>query len=217
MVFLGAAAWATLIILPLYWLMPDQFSLSLTHHHTFIAIIGGTILGVGAFFNKGCFFGTFVQLVSGNFNYLATLLGLSTGVILTHQYLADSIPSSLSATDISMPSTSAYLWLLGMGVFALFMVFSIKLKGNGFVKRIVGLCTLSWQSNFAMIIIGIGGGLLYSTVSGWNYADVLANTTNKLIIHKGAGSSQIAIISTFSMVSGGTGQENDILLYNSNL
>ena len=91
MLFLGATAWATLIVLPLYWLMPNKFSLSLTHHHTQIALLGGAILGMGAFLNKGCFFGTFVQLVSGNLNYLATLLGLSAGVIITHQYLNNLI------------------------------------------------------------------------------------------------------------------------------
>lgn len=90
-----------------------------------------------------------------------------------------------------------------MSVFALFMLWSVKLRGNRIIKRMAGLCTLSWQSNFAMIIIGIGGGLLYATVNGWNYADVLANTTNQLIIHKGTGPNQIALISTFSMVSGG--------------
>lgn len=203
MVFLGAAAWATLIVLPLYWLMPNKFSLSLTHHHTLTALLGGAVLGVGAFFNKGCFFGTFVQLVSGNLNYLATLLGLSTGVILTHQYLDNLIPGTLDTTTVFKPSSIAYLWLLSMSVFALFMLWGVKLRGNGIIKRMAGLCTLNWQSSFAMIIIGIGGGLLYATVNGWNYADVLANTTNQLIIHKGIGPSQIALISSLSMVSGG--------------
>ena len=57
MVFLGAAAWATLIVLPLYWLTPhwsttQQFSLSLTHHQALIALIGGAVLGIGAFLTQ---------------------------------------------------------------------------------------------------------------------------------------------------------------------
>ena len=203
MVFLGAAAWATLVILPLYWSMPNQFGLSLTHHNVLIAIIGGTILGVGAFFNKGCFFGTFVQLVSGNLNYLATLFGLSVGIIITHLYLSHHIPATLSATNITKPNTAAFLWLSSMGVFAMLMAFSVKLRGDGFIKKLAGLYSLSWQSSFSMIVIGIGGGLLYGTVNGWNYADVLADSMTKLINPKAAGSSAIALTSTVAMVIGG--------------
>jgi uncharacterized membrane protein YedE/YeeE len=203
MLFLGAAAWSTLAILPLYWFIPNQINLTLTHHHLFIALIGGIVLGIGAFLNKGCFFGTFVQLVSGNLNYLATLVGLSTGVIFTRLYLNSYIPATLNISDVAKPNLNASLWLTGMAVFALFMVFSIKLSGDGFIKKLTGLCTLSWHSSFAMIVIGIGGGLLYGTVNGWNYADVLANTTAKLVNPKAVGSSATALISTIAMVIGG--------------
>ena len=203
LVFLGAAAWATLIILPLSWSWPDWINLSHTHHHLMVAIIGGALLGIGAFLNKGCFFGTFVQLVSGNLNYLATLFGLSAGIVITHLYLNQYIPATLSVTDITRPNTTALTWLAGMTVFALFMALSVKLSGDGFIKKLAGLCSLSWQSSFAMIVIGTGGGLLYGTVSGWNYADVLANTTTKLINQKAAGPSVIALTSTVAMVVGG--------------
>ena len=208
MVFLGAAAWATIIVLPLYWLTPhgstsQQFNLSLTHHQVLIAIIGGAILGIGAFINKGCFFGTFVQLVSGNINYIATLAGLSSGVILAHLYLNQLIPVTQSITKVAHPNPTAYLWLAGMSIFALFMLFSVKLHGKGFVKKIAGLCSLNWQSSFAMVVIGIGGGLLYSTVHGWNYADVLANATTQLIDDKAIAPSITAIISTLAMIVGG--------------
>ena len=203
LVFLGAAAWATLIVIPLYWSLPRQISLTLTHHNLLIALIGGSILGVGAFLNKGCFFGTFVQLVSGNFNYLATLLGLSIGVISTHLYLDNLIPETSHLTDISKLNSTAYIWLFVMGLFALFMFFSTKLSRDNYIKNKAGLCTMSWQNSSAMITIGIGGGLLYATVSGWNYADVLANSTYKLINQEISGPSYTAIISTISMATGG--------------
>lgn len=203
MIFLGAGAWSTLIIVPLYWSMPNLISLSLTHHQVLTALLGGTLLGIGAFLNKGCFFGTFVQLVSGNLNYLATLLGLSTGVIIIHLYLNNLIPTNLTMTSITKPGLTSFIWLFSMGVFALFMVFSIKLPGDGFINKLTGLCTLNWQSSFAMIIIGIGGGLLYGTVNGWNYADVLTNTTTKMINQNTAGPSLIALSSTISMIMGG--------------
>lgn len=203
MIFLGASAWATLTVLPLYWSMPDEITLSLTHHHLLIAVVGGAVLGIGAFINKGCFFGTFVQLVSGNLNYISTLFGLATGTIITHLYLNNYIPSSLISTDIVKINTVALAWLIGMIAFALFMTFSSKISKKSAIKKFMGLQSLSWQGRFYMIVIGIGGGLLYGTVSGWNYADVLANTTTKFINKNDTGASTIALISTIAMVIGG--------------
>ena len=203
MVFLGVAAWATLIILPLHWLYPTQIALSSSHSNLLIALIGGGVLGLGAYLNRGCFFGTFVALVSGNINYLVTLFGLSVGVVFTNLYLNNIVPSTVETSVVSMTSTSAYVWLTVMILFAFFMLFSIKLKKENFLKKLTGLEILSWQSVFSMIVIGLGGALLYATVSGWNYSDVLTNTTLKLISTQSMGASTTALLSTISMVIGG--------------
>jgi len=203
MVFLGVAAWATVIIVPLHWLYPDDIGLSLTHYDLLLACIAGAVLGLGAFLNKGCFFGIFVALVSGNINYIATLVGLSVGVIITQFYLSTNLPTSTNISHVFQTSSTAYLWLAMMLLFALFMGMNIKLHNNNFLKRVTGLDILTWQSTFAMIIIGLGGALLYATVSGWNYSDVLTNTTSNLIGTQKMGASFTALLSTTSMVVGG--------------
>lgn len=203
LIFLGAAAWAALIILPIAWLQPGWVHLTHTHYHWMIALVGGAILGVGAFFNKGCFFGTFVQLVSGNLNYLATLAGLSVGVIITRLYAHEHIPATLSTAPVSQPDALAYLWYAIMVFYALFMALSVKLSGDSLIKKLAGLCSMGWQNSFAMVIIGIGGGLLYGTVKGWNYADVVSNFSLKLFTPDALGPGNLALISTLSMVTGG--------------
>lgn len=203
MVFLGVAAWATVIILPLHWFYPSLFALSSIHHNLALALIGGTVLGLGAFFNRGCFFGTFVALVSGNTNYIATLLGLSTGVAITHFYFIDIVPTTLSVSAISEAGQSSYIWLIVMVAFALFMLFSIKLKEENVVKKRAGLEILSWQSIASMIVIGLGGAVLYATVSGWNYADALANSTLGVINTESMGASTLALLCTLAMSIGG--------------
>ena len=203
MVFLGVAAWATLILLPLHWLEPQEFALSATHDNLLIALVGGIMLGVGAFLNKGCFFGTFVALVSGNMNYLFTLVGLSVGVALSQLYLAVAIPSTTELSRLFMQSTGAYIWLAGMGLFGLFMFVSVKLRNENLLKQRTGLDRMSWQSVFAMVIIGLGGALLYATVNGWNYANVLTNTTSYFVGKRAMGASMIALIATLFMVAGG--------------
>ncbi|SFV70035.1 Integral membrane protein [hydrothermal vent metagenome] len=203
LVFLGVAAWATFILLPLHWLSPSDISLSSTHYELGIALLGGAILGLGAYFNRGCFFGTFVALVSGNINYIATLLGLSIGVTVTHFYLSTDIPSGIEMSPVSEPYSIAYIWLFAMIIFALFMLFSIKIKEENILKKKTGLYLLNWQSISAMIVIGLGGTLLYAIVSGWNYADVLANSTLKFVDKQAMGASSMAILSTLFMIVGG--------------
>ncbi len=203
LIFMGTAAWATLIILPLSWFWPNLIKLSHTHHFLTLAIIGGGVLGVGAFLNKGCFFGTFVQLVSGNLNYLATLFGLSAGVVVTQLFLSKYIPATSITTNINTPNSTGFLWLTGMSAFALFMASSNKPGNDRFVKKLAGFSFLNWKKSFPMIAIGIGGGLLYGTVNGWNYADVLTNSILKLINKEATGPGVTALISTIAMVAGG--------------
>jgi len=203
MVFLGVAAWATLIIVPLHWLIPMDISVSFTHYDFFIALLGGTVLGLGAFLNRGCFFGTFVALVSGNINYITTLFGLSVGVAFTQIYISSIIPVTSYVSYVNEPMTGGYVWLAVMAFFALFIAFSVKLnKDNFFIKK-MDLDSLNLQSVIAMVTIGLGGALLYATVSGWNYSDVLTNTTSMLIGTQEMGASFIALLSTFSLVAGG--------------
>ena len=203
MIFLGVAAWATLIILPLHWIIPSEISLSFTHYSFFIALFGGMVLGIGAFLNKGCFFGTFVALVSGNINYIATLFGLSAGVAFTQMYISSIIPTTSDISYVNEPMIGGYVWLAVMVLFALFMAFSVKLNKDNFLIKMMGLDVLTLQSVFAMMTIGLGGALLYATVSGWNYSDVLTNTTSMLIGTQEMGASFIALLSTFSLLAGG--------------
>jgi uncharacterized membrane protein YedE/YeeE len=203
MVFLGVATWAGVVVLPLHWLYPNLFSLSLGHDELLLAVIAGAILGVGAYFNKGCFFGTFVALVGGNLNYIFTIIGLVVGVVLAYFYIPTEMPMVSKPSVVKGAGIVGYLWLVFMILFALFMTLSIKLPSDSFFKRVLGLERLSKGSVFAMIAIGVGGGVLYATVNGWNYSDVLANTTAYLIGAKGMGATTLAILSTLFMVVGG--------------
>ncbi len=166
MVFLGVAATATLLVLPLHWFFPEQMSLSSTHRNMFMTIIGGIVLGYGAYLNRGCFFGTFVALVSGNLNYVATLVGLSFGVIVSHLYFSDFIVKTVEQSSISEANIGAYVWLAMMMAFAFFMVFSLKLGSENTIKKLLGLQNLRTQNVVMMILIGLCGGFLYATVSG---------------------------------------------------
>ena len=201
--FLGAAAWATIVIVPLSWWFPDWVKLSYTHNYIATAIAGGLIIGLGAYLNKGCMFGTFVQLVGGNSTYVATLIGMSIGAAITYQYFVEAIPITLNITQVTQPGFIAYCWLLSATLFALLMLFQIKLPSaskNNLIKR---PRLRQRQTIFIMLILGIGGGLLTTTVSGWDYASVLTTITFKTIDSQATGPKSLAIICALSMIAGG--------------
>lgn len=189
LVFLGIIAWATLTLLSLVWLYPADKHLALSHYDLLLALLGGAILGLGAFFNKGCFFGTFVALVSGNINYLVTLIGLAFGVIFTHAYLTSTIPITTEESYLLSSDLATALWFMVMVLLALYML--IRLYAKNKIMLLI------------MLIIGIGASLLYATVDGWSYGSVLTNTTLLLSEQRSMGATNMAIMTTLSMIVGG--------------
>lgn len=203
MVFLGVGAWATLLILPLHWMLPSQISLSSVHSNLLMTVLGGAVLGFGAYLNRGCFFGTFVALVSGNLNYVATLLGLSLGVIVAHVSFSAFISEALEVSAVSEPTLGGYVWLGIMLLFAIFMTFSVRLSDNNTLRKLLGLDSLRLENVLLMILIGLCGAFLYATVSGWNYSDVLSNISLQLVGTQELGASHMAMLCTVFMLIGG--------------
>lgn len=193
--FLGAAAWATVGLVPLSWWFPDQVAMSWSHGSLIIALLGGIVIGLGAYLNKGCFFGTFVQLVGGNLTYVGTLLGLSLGVIVTDLLLVGFKPQLNLAPLVAEPGLIAGLWLGGMGIFAMVLLFSGLGTGSPALR--------DWGSISVMLTIGLGGGLLYATVSGWDYGSVLTQLTRYMVEAQTAGPSLLAILATLGSIAGG--------------
>ena len=201
--FLGAAAWASILIVPLSWWWPDWVSLSRVHNHMITAVSGGMVLGLGAYLNKGCIFGTFVQLVGGNLTYVTTLIGMSIGVVITHQYLTGLVPLTDANSVLAKPGFPAFYWLFAVGLFALLAMFQRKpgdLELPGIVK---GFCLRRRQTIFIMLIIGIGGGLLFTTVNGWDYPSVLTKATITVLDPQAIGPGKVAMLCTLAMVVGG--------------
>ena len=76
------------------------------------------------------------------------------------------------------------------------------------VKLFYGLGTGSpslrdWGSISVMLIIGLGGGLLYATVSGWDYGSVLTRLTRYGVEAQTTGPSLLAIVATLGSIAEG--------------
>ncbi len=198
MAFLAAAAWTALLVVPLAWLHSDELQLSGTHYHWGMALMGGALLGLGAWLNRGCVFGTFVQLTGGNLTYVATLMGMVVGAVGAKYALSGIAPIRTEASLLATPDVWAVVWLLLAAVIALMHVTDFSFRtGEG--RR--GLQPVS--AILVATTLGAGGGWLFAAVNGWDFATVLMRTAWHLLELAPAGPALLAISCTLSMVGGG--------------
>ncbi len=183
--FLGAAAWAALVVVPLAWWQPQWFTLSGTHQQWSTTLAGGALLGLGAWVNRGCVFGTFVQLVGGNLNYLATLLGMALGVALAESSLADVSPALAAVSPVYQPGLTALSWLATTAALSIVLIRSPVNK------------------TAIMVTLGAGGGLLFATLKGWDFAAVFTTYTRHVLDPTQASPATLVISTTLAMTIGG--------------
>jgi len=198
MAFLAAAAWAALVVVPLAWWWPAELSVSATHDDWAMAVVGGLLLGLGAHFNRGCIFGTFVQLTGGNLTYVATLIGMVAGALAAKYGLVAIAPVKTAPALAAQPGVPAMLWLL---VAAIFITSTIWRRGRGSAPRRLRSHPLS--SILVALTLGVGGGWLFAAVNGWDFASVLMRAAWQSLSITNAGPSLLAIACTLSMVAGG--------------
>lgn len=196
LVFVGAIAWAALVVVPLNWLFPRLFALSDSHGLWLTALLGGLVMGLGAHLNRGCIFGTFVQLVSGNLTYLGTLAGISLGVILVDQLPGLVAPALDRTSALVGPGVVAALWLTPLGLFAL----AILVRPALLIER---LRARSKTAVAMVLVAGIGGGMLYAAVAGWDYTSVVTGATRAALDARVSGLTLLAASCTLAQIVGG--------------
>jgi uncharacterized membrane protein YedE/YeeE len=190
--FLGAAAWAMLVVAPLAWAWPDQLKLSATHDHWLLALAGGVVLGVGAWLNRGCVFGTFVQLTGGNLTYVATLVGMVAGAVGARMVLLDWVPEKSQPSPAAMPG----YWAIIAGPAAIFIVPTLVFDLRARNRRPIRFLLIA-------MVLGIGGGGLFAAISGWDFAAVLIRAGYHAWQLVPSGPTLIAMLCALSMVVGG--------------
>jgi len=194
--FLGAAAWTAVVVVPLAWFGADGLRLAGTHDVWAAAIVGGIVLGVGAYLNRGCVFGTFVQLTGGNLSYLATLVGMVAGSLGARLAVGELVPVASARAVAAVPDAAAWLWLLLGAGFLVSRLLPQRLVGEGWALR-------SRRDLLIMVTLGVGGGLLFATVRGWDFAAVLNGAAFRLASLQPDWPARLAVFCTLAMVAGG--------------
>jgi toxin CptA len=154
--------------------MPAAYAVS------YLTVLGGVLLGLGAYVNGACVFGAIARLGSGEWAYVVTPLGFYVGCLTVGTIFSPPAPSKLTG---SSPLFDAATWLAV--VFAVFMLFRIvspllAAASDGRSRTLAQrfgatVTTRVWSPHAATAVIGITFVVILLLIGGtWAYTDVLA-------------------------------------------
>lgn len=155
--FLLATAIAGLVSLPLAWLTGRGTSLPGSAPIGGMLLIGAVLLGIGASINGACLLGSLWRLGNGEVRLLALPFGLALGTCLANRL---GLGVRLAPNPNTAPGSDA-LPLIGLSLVMALMLFPMLGDADGRpIRR-------------AMVVLGLGGALLYGLAPGWTYAEAV--------------------------------------------
>ncbi len=130
-------------------------------------ILGGVLLGLGAWVNRACVFGTVARVGSGEWVYLLTPVGFVAGCfaaaplvrIVAHAREPALSPVLAAADLLLLPFAALAAWRLWQAARA---------------TRARALARHIWSPHHATVVIGIAFVVMLLTVGAWAYTDALA-------------------------------------------
>jgi toxin CptA len=136
-------------------------------------VIGGVLLGLGAFVNGACVFGAIARFGSGEWAYILTPAGFFVGC-LSIAFFAAPAPQKL---PYGSPVLQAPTWVALLFVaFALWRIATPWLRSDKTMGRRwhEALAEHVWSPHAATTVIGVTFVVMLLLVGGWAYTDVLA-------------------------------------------
>ena len=145
----------------------------------YVTVLGGALLGFGAYVNKACVFGAIARLGSGEWAYVVTPIGFYVGCatvgsvfsLPAQQKLAYGSPVLQAAPWVAVVFGVLMLWRLGRALVTL----PAAAEPGPLPQRLArALATRVWSPHAATTVIGITFFIMLLVVGAWAYTDVLA-------------------------------------------
>ena len=194
--FAIASAASGAVLLPISWLFPASDILSPALPVTLTILLAGGTFGIGARINGGCAFGTLSRLSGGALDYSGTLVGAALGAWLATRSLAGSPITDPVFQNLSILSVAAFL------AFALLASPAFKRRHLQNFKSVFTDRRALLRPFTSMLVIGIGGGLMYALAGSWTHIAVIGRES---AYHSGSatmGSDIKAIAGAMALFSG---------------
>ena len=134
-------------------------------------IVGGVLLGLGAFVNRACVFGAIANFGSGSWAYIFTPVGFYVGCISVGAVFS---PPAAHKLAYGSPLLQASAW-----VALLFIVFVLLRIGRPIVRGTRSgtlretVAAHAWSPHTATTVIGVTFLFMLLLVGSWAYTDVL--------------------------------------------
>jgi toxin CptA len=146
--------------------MPAGFRASLW------TVIGGALLGLGAWINRACVFGAVARLGSGEWAYAVTPLGFFVGCLSVMDLFPRSPADTLGEISPLSELSSALA-----PAFVLFVLWRLRSAPLLFRRgdRSAGLARKIWSPHGATIVIAVSFVLTLLLAGRWAYTDVLSD------------------------------------------
>lgn len=160
-----AALWVAggLLVARAFGYLPD---LPLGRETSIATVIGGMLLGTGAYVNKSCVFGTVARIGAGDWAYLATPLGFLAGAwalsLLPYQQNSATAPVMSPLTALPSPG------LIAFALFAVWRIAATTFSARGRLSDRI------WAPHEATVVIGIAFVIMFVVAGAWAYTDLLA-------------------------------------------
>jgi len=145
-------------------------------------LLGGALLGLGAFVNGACVFGAVGRIGSGQWVYLLAPIGYFAGCVAAGRFLSPVQPAISGTTSLLLmaPLAAALgfgalaMWRVGRPVLALRRTRSAGSRAEA-PRLHRALAAHAWSPHGATTVIGLAFVGLFLLVGAWAYTDVLAD------------------------------------------
>ncbi len=138
---------------------------------TIWVVMGGVLLGIGAYINQACVFGAIARLGSGEWSYVATPIGFYLGCVIYSALPIGLISPAPFNCDSPIFQLSPIVVIVVLMLMLLRLIWPILVthgsRGEGIVSRV-------WSPQLATVMIGITFLFLLLMMGTWAYTDVLA-------------------------------------------
>ncbi|MDQ4419262.1 YeeE/YedE thiosulfate transporter family protein [Sphingobium sp. DEHP117] len=157
-------------------------------------VVGGALLGLGAYVNKACVFGSVARFGSGEWHYALTPLGFLAGCVVALPWLGNAgvRPSALHYPNFPLAVGIA------LTLFALWRGIGVLLSARaGMLARHI------WAPHQATAVIGVTFVILLLTAGMWTYPEALAQLARGMTMESSARLTLFVALLAGAVWSGG--------------
>jgi toxin CptA len=135
-------------------------------------VVGGVLLGLGAWIEKACVFGAIARLGSGDWSYAATPFGFYVGCLSVGHIFAMPAAHPVGEASPVLAAANGVAWLFI--TFAAWRLLPPLWATRRHAEGTRHLASRVWAPHAATGVIGVTFVLILLLVGAWAYTDVLA-------------------------------------------